>query len=204
MAGKLLLFSPPLPPSLSLRCSSLLSMLCGRKIIHAAMDHYPSSGPPWPSHMPTDSLLQAQALILHYTARPSRGSRISLPTRGFTLPTQNLTDRTRIYTRIQACAHSFPPVLSLRCSSPFPSLSHPSSAARSRPFSLPSSAFLLLDCITSSRTLPRPLYLCTLPSPAPSPMAGNGSCSGAMPPPDSRRLRQQPALRAVVLLPSRH
>lgn len=120
------------------------------------------------------------------------------------LPTQNLTDRTRIYTRIQACAHSFPPVLSLRCSSPFPSLSHPSSAARSRPFSLPSSAFLLLDCITSSRTLPRPLYLCTLPSPAPSPMAGNGSCSGAMPPPDSRRLRQQPALRAVVLLPSRH
>ncbi|KAL5089912.1 hypothetical protein Trisim1_005029 [Trichoderma cf. simile WF8] len=30
--------------------------------------------------------MAAQALILHYTARPSRGSRISLPTRGFTHP----------------------------------------------------------------------------------------------------------------------
>ncbi|PKK51138.1 hypothetical protein CI102_3711 [Trichoderma harzianum] len=63
------------------------------------------------------------------------------------------------------------------------------------------------SCLTASPP-PAPhlglLYLCTLPSPAPSLMAGNGSCSGAMPPPDSRRLRQQPALRAVVLLPSRH
>lgn len=214
MAGEFyasFLFSP-----LLFLCAALLFSRCcvAARLFMQPWIIYPSSGPPWPSHMPTDSLLRVQAQALSHTALHSthcppiqRLSSSHIITHPRLYPPKTL--QTAL-----ASTHAYKPAHTLFLpSSLFGAAPSPLSRFR---LPLPVLDLLLsprprFSCLTAYHLLPHPTsafpFVPLYPaqsSPAPSLMAGNGSWCNAMPPPESRRLRQQPALRAVVLLPSRH
>ncbi|KAL6697917.1 hypothetical protein J3F84DRAFT_365976, partial [Trichoderma pleuroticola] len=185
MAGELLL-SSSLPFS-SLLCSALLSMLCGRKIIHAPwIIHTVSSGPPLAMDLtcrltPYCEYKLPSGLILHQSIQSL--SRITHPR---LYPPQTL--QTAL-----ASTHAYKPAHTLFPSSPrcrpFPSLSHrirlPLPA-----LDLDRQLSLLLDCIPPPPhpKVPRPfvpLY----------PAQPDGNQWQSSPP------QAATALRAVVLLP---